>query len=272
MSLPIPLFFSRADTHPNLGDDLSPYIVNKLSGRAVSIVSKEHPNSLLAIGSILELGVFPTQTVWGSGFIKYGKFRVASKVFCVRGPLSLNILDSATCIPVGDPALLMPRVYQANSDKLYDIGIIPHYIDQQSFIRRFKRDSSASHVVLNIKSTNFERFIDKLCECRFVVSSSLHGLILAHAYNIPAVWIELSDQVIGRGFKFADYLLSVSIPFYNAVNLKSGEIKLSEMIAIKHNYRRFSKIINFNDAGLLNSLEHAIEHVDTVIREAQNYR
>jgi pyruvyltransferase len=36
-------------------------------------------------------------------------------------------------------------------------------------------------------------------------------LIFAHAYGKPAVWIELSDKVVGNGFKFYDYYLSLGV-------------------------------------------------------------
>ena len=52
-------------------------------------------------------------------------------------------------------------------------------------------------------------FINKLCECEFILSSSLHGIILSDADHIPNMWIKLSDKVLGDGFKFRDYFRSV---------------------------------------------------------------
>ena len=266
----IPLFFASTGRFPNLGDDLSPYIVSKLTGRTVEVFKEDRPIVLYGIGSILDRVKFPGQVIWGSGFISYDSKIISPNVFAVRGPLSLNKLNLVKSVPVGDPALLMPKIYSSTRVKEYKIGIIPHYIDQKTFVQRFRCDDPCRFLVINIKTNKFEAFIAQLCCCEFIVSSSLHGLILAHAYGIPAVWIELSEQVVGRGFKFFDYFLSVSIPPYRAVNFKSGEIRLSNLIALRHKKGVSFEIVNFDTNGLVESLGHAIDYLDRTMADASN--
>jgi pyruvyltransferase len=50
-----------------------------------------------------------------------------------------------------------------------------------------------------------EPFIDQLIKCEYIVSSSLHGLILADSYQIPNKWAAFSDKITGGSFKFRDY-------------------------------------------------------------------
>lgn len=51
----------------------------------------------------------------------------------------------------------------------------------------------------------YEELIDHLCRASFVISSSLHGVVFAHAYGVPAVPVDLGGRVKGNGWKFLDY-------------------------------------------------------------------
>ena len=54
-----------------------------------------------------------------------------------------------------------------------------------------------------------ENFINELCSCEKIFSSSLHGVIVAQAYGVPAQWITVKNTPIhqDQNFKFEDYFL-----------------------------------------------------------------
>lgn len=58
--------------------------------------------------------------------------------------------------------------------------------------------------VIDILTTDYAHFIDEVCSSKLVISSSLHGIILAESYGIPAVFLA------GEGFdlfKYKDYYM-----------------------------------------------------------------
>jgi pyruvyltransferase len=150
--------------------------------------------------------------IWGPGFVS-GSGRLAgapAKICAVRGPLSRDILirQKMDCPEIfGDPALLYPRFYKPEKEKKYRLGIIPHYVD--------KRSTAVKNLAGNpeVKIIDIERpindVVDQVCSCKYIASSSLHGIIVADAYRIPSVWIKISDKIVGGGFKFQDYFASV---------------------------------------------------------------
>jgi pyruvyltransferase len=95
-----------------------------------------------------------------------------------------------------------------------NMDLIPHYIDytDENSLKTINNLSSQGVKIINITAGIFH-FIDELLQCKNIMSSSLHGLIAADAYNIPNIRVKLSNKLIGGDFKFKDYNLSVNKPF-----------------------------------------------------------
>jgi pyruvyltransferase len=203
------------DYNRNWGDALNFVLVRKISGRQPVAVQDVYALGsrpvYSVIGSILGNSNLPNIEVWGSGFIGADRtfLRAPRRIHAVRGPLTRElVLKQGLPCPTlyGDPALLYPRYYAPSVEKEYDLGIVAHYMDRDSqWLDRTARDANA--LIVDVFS-GVQEFVDQLCRCRFIASSSLHGLIAADAYGIPFTWISLSKRVLGSGFKFRDYFLS----------------------------------------------------------------
>ena len=206
------------DAHRNnFGDILNPIIANYFGSKEVKRISKRRCKKFIhyyMIGSILQRST-SNSIIWGSGFISADSIcdELPKKVLAVRGPLTRNkLIEMGVDCPeiYGDPALLLPEVYpSANVPVKYKLGIIPHYHDKKdSWLKtHFSKNSEIN--IIDVQNKNPLKVVAEMLKCEKIISSSLHGIIIADAYKIPSVWIEFSDKVYGSGFKFRDYFQSV---------------------------------------------------------------
>ena len=191
----------------NFGDALAPWIARKLTGhRPVYATGGAGYEHYILGGSILNWAGKGSK-VWGAGLADSSNFvNSAAEIFAVRGPhtLARAIASKARCPAIfGDPAMLLPHLYSVDVLMNDRIGIVPHYVDQFR-VNEWYRGDERYQIISVFDSV--ESVIDQIASCRRIISSSLHGLIVAHAYGIPAVWAKFSDSVLGDGTKFRDYL------------------------------------------------------------------
>ncbi len=193
----------------NVGDKLSPYILKKIFN--VDCEFSNNKRKMLAIGSILSHAT-EGDYIWGSGLIspKHLPKSRDLNVLALRGPLTRKYLEDYGVkinknIPYGDPALLLPRVYFPKKLEKVKEGIVPHYTDLNWAKKSFKDRVLKGEVKIIDPRLPIEEFVDELFSCEMVFSSSLHGLIIADAYNIPNKRVVFGNRLIGGDFKFNDY-------------------------------------------------------------------
>ncbi|WP_187444069.1 polysaccharide pyruvyl transferase family protein [Sphingobacterium phlebotomi] len=225
----------------NFGDALNPFLIAELSGMPVQ--HKDIELSLkdrlsLLVKSILTFRfsyckriIFPWQTtivaigstihwahkksiIWGAGFMNQGNRYRGGEVVAVRGKLTDAKLESQgikTCGVYGDAALLLPLWLPGKSqEKKYELGIVPHWSEVDSF----KRAYDDRYFIIDLRTRNIPKIVEEINQCKYILSTSLHGIIVAHAYGIPALWIK-GGYIETDGFKFHDYFSSVDIPLYD---------------------------------------------------------
>jgi pyruvyltransferase len=209
----------------NWGDAINPALVEFVSGRSVQSVDIDARSLLplprdpqadtlhLVVGSILHHADCQT-VVWGAGFQSAGitPKQPPKAVHAVRGPLTAGELrkQGIDCPEVfGDPVLLLPRYYRPEGRKRYRLGIIPHFSDQADG-KMAKYHDTDEVKIIDIRGGLWST-VNILCECEHIVSTSLHGLILADAYGIPNAWAKLGDHIPGGTFKFNDYYRSIGV-------------------------------------------------------------
>lgn len=194
---------------PNFGDLLSPWLIERMTSMPTEFSDRDSAH-YVTIGSIV--GRASNESIlWGTGsFGTETKKRLSpqAKYHAVRGPLTRQILKNAgiNCAPVyGDPALLAPLYYHPRVPVTYEIGVV---------VRWSEKEWMNVHIdpkvkIINLKTSSVDETIRAFLACKRIISSSLHGLIIADAYGIPNAWRQ-SETGKGGVFKYYDYFASVN--------------------------------------------------------------
>ena len=147
------------------------------------------------VGSIIKYARRGT-VVWGAG-TKRANQEVSpdADYRAVRGPLTRAMIlhNGGKCPDIyGDPALLLPRFYRPKRDKKFKVGLVRHYVHLD--VPVILGDGATEIPIKRCGYDGIERFIDEILECEVILSSSLHGIIAANAYGIPALWCDFSGS------------------------------------------------------------------------------
>jgi hypothetical protein len=258
----------------NFGDDLNPYIIEGLSGLNVDyihfassrlVVVKQFlkgfyktPSSIfwftksffksffseyyiLAIGSILQWYSSKRAIVWGAGIISKTSNVKASNFLAVRGHYTKNRLKELgynSNIAIGDPALLLPLLYTPRSSKKYKLGIIPHISHYQDIKQKLSNKNKDIHLI-DLNTSDIESVVNQIYSCEKILSTSLHGIIVSHAYGVNAIWANYTRQssIGGDNVKFLDYFSSVDINNYSPYQIDfNGEVDIEKIENLFSNY------------------------------------
>lgn len=212
---------------PNFGDALAPLLLEHFTGILTewSPILSAH---IVSIGSVLEhLPPKWDGFVLGSGKLKESSHIDLSRatVLSLRGPLSSRSLYGN--FTYGDPGLLANELVGLQTKK-WDLGILPHWRDAElvpRFVNLIRPPSTVK--VINPRDNPLD-VVRQIGSCRRIVTSSLHGMVVADSFNIPRR-VEVSPMLNKEGgdFKFRDYSASISAPFVPG-KMMSPSIRLIE--------------------------------------------
>lgn len=189
----------------NFGDELGPDILRRLGHNVVRATPQTA--EVAVCGSILEkLTVAPRGCiVAGVGSMHGGAQRLPNvkhlDVRALRGEMTRRAWNEAgkheiSDVSLGDPGILAGTLYETAPRQAQRLGVVPHYIDNRAF--------SYADVVIDVTAPPHE-VIWEISKCDRILSSSLHGLIVAESLGIPAMRLPY-HKVIGGDFKWVDYV------------------------------------------------------------------
>jgi len=193
----------------NFGDLITPLILKHYGFEPVNCPIEN--SDVLVVGSILQDLRRPfAGVVLGSGLIWDASVDLSSStVLCLRGHLTKACARIKGDTILADPGLLLAKILPKRTlAKKYVLGLVPHYVDKshpgiQLLLNRYRDDI----LLIDVQAEPHE-VVEQVRQCSYILSSSLHGLIVADSLGIPSKWMLLSQKVIGGGFKFRDYFSS----------------------------------------------------------------
>jgi hypothetical protein len=182
---------------PNLGDSLS-WLLLAGYGNAIEWASPEEAE-WVGIGSVLGWFDGFTGTVWGSGrggdeLPPHDLTRAT--VLALRGRETQKLVKGGDGAVLGDPGLLITDFIDPDPQG-YTV-VVPHFQDYERLTELYP-----DTIVVDV-TASAATGIQQIAHAGMVISSSLHGLVLADAFGIPRKW-DYYDGSLGGGFKFKDY-------------------------------------------------------------------
>ncbi|VXB74209.1 Exopolysaccharide glucosyl ketal-pyruvate-transferase [Microbacterium sp. 8M] len=194
------------DGHPNFGDALTPLLLPRYG--IVPVHREPDRARLTGVGSIIQfLPEHYDGAIWGSGAIDDAERALpAAHVLAVRGPLTAERIGAGD-VAYGDPGLLVGRhLSRPRSDGRVVLVAHGHHRGDQELTGFAERDGARAVNVHRSAPT----VIREIAAAGAVLTTSLHGLVTADAYGIPAVWTTREPALIGGDFKFRDYEAAVT--------------------------------------------------------------
>ncbi|UHS61065.1 polysaccharide pyruvyl transferase family protein [Agrobacterium vaccinii] len=208
-------------TAENFGDNLMHFMLPELFNVQVRYVHHSKAD-LIGVGSIIDSywrrrrnghakfwqkRPWRTLSVWGSGFMSSHSIDLwpqKLRYHAVRGPLSAARVPDGDKIALGDPAILLPKIWVGPTVKEREVLVIPHFASYESFSSHYQNQLPKHWKIVDLRSDP-KHVCEQIAASEFVITSSLHGLIVADAYGVPSCRVNPIKEIKGDGFKYRDY-------------------------------------------------------------------
>lgn len=165
--------------------------------------------------------------VWGGGIRSADERPSADATFlAVRGPRTRRAVIAAGghCPELyGDPVQLMPEVLPRDRPKRRK-----HYLGLLRGPGDLSMDVSLDGVheidAIGTPPTVIEHVVEEILHCRGLLTTSVAGLVTAHAYGVPARWCVFGDNHRNRqsdGEEFRDYFAAAGLVPQEPLDLSS---------------------------------------------------
>ncbi|MGG5751814.1 hypothetical protein ACQ3I4_04225 [Zafaria sp. Z1313] len=218
------VWWSRAPYPGHFSEVLKPWIVDRLLSSTPQFGSRQR-SLLLGEGTLANTTA--SNVVWGGGIRSVGERPSAeARYLAVRGPRTRRAIveNGGECPEVyGDPALLLPMLIprERPSRRRNYIGLLTGPRDYNAHV---SLDGVRAIDPIGTAPAILERVIDEVLHCHGVLTTSLTGLMIAHAYGVPVRWCVFGHHVAAAltdGEDFHDYFEAFDLPTMEPFDLST---------------------------------------------------
>jgi succinoglycan biosynthesis protein ExoV len=209
-------YFRQPDGSQNFGDDLNPWLWQKL---IPDCLDDDEKIAFVGIGTLVN-NWLPKHTpnaesrvIFGSG-VGYGEIDQIQgdstyKFYCLRGPLSAQRLGLPPELAVTDGAALIRRVFQADQPKKYRFSYMPH-VGQIAAKELGLICQELGMGFIDPRWTT-EQVLLAISQTEVLLTEAMHGAIVADALRIP--WVPIVGKPRVLSFKWQDWCQSVGLEY-----------------------------------------------------------
>jgi hypothetical protein len=273
VSPPVSLVWAATPMPGNFGDWMSPYIIQKVTGRGIKFVNelyfRKAPH-IVSLGSIVSCAN-KDSVVLGSG-INSVKDCISqnANLVSVRGRYT-GIAAKHCDLKYGDPGFIISDLYKP---KIVDYKTPTHAVVLVRHINHIgvNIDFSGLCDELSINAArpvDIETFIDELNSYELVITSAMHCFITCISYGIDVILVNFTgkfNKIPGDGIKYLDCLSGVNLKEIKPVDISSNEDFWAILIdREKYIYRE--KIKDMEKKIIRDSVFEAVSAYDALIAE-----
>lgn len=193
----------------NFGDELSALAIEEATGAKPTWAPLARAN-VVGIGSILDLYLSSSSAalIWGSGLrdpLRSHHSAVPSdRVLAVRGALTRDSLGLSAITPLGDPGLLARSIFAQGLPRR-GVLVLPHFSVFGTAAGMSEIAALRAHGMRVVAPSAPVRTVcEEIARADFLITSSLHGLVVADALGTPAALAAFTQAREAR-HKYSDY-------------------------------------------------------------------
>ncbi|MCB9201629.1 MAG: polysaccharide pyruvyl transferase family protein [Flavobacteriales bacterium] len=233
------------DEKGNFGDDLNPYIFYNLLG---DFNSYPEDIDFIGIGSILDekflcnkIRPNSKKIIFGSGVREF-HFKIDNRknydIQFVRGPISAKVIGNVDYIT--DSAYLLKLLDKTQIfEKKYELSYIPYFKHVNLFNWDLFEKLTNIHVILPHKPIDI--VIDEIKKSKKIISTAMHGAIVADIYRIPWVRGRMNTNIVESHLttelKWYDWYNSIGFDTIRTINFNFSFTNCNFLNTISNTYK-----------------------------------